>query len=297
MGQSSLSRILASSAFAALVLALAVEPDAASARDPEERLAPRPIALEHPIHVDSLVDGGHLQGEVWSVSPAPFDAVASELRRPETWCDIVTLHLNVKACVHELRGGEQRITMFIGYRTFQTPEQAHALEARLRVEASPTRMHATLTAERGPFGTSDHHLDLTAMPTGDGHTRLEFRFGQRYGWWAKNAMQIFLATWSRHRVGFTEPEPGRWVRGFEGLMERNVVRYHLALQAYLEHPHDGRDATHEARWARWFDLTERHPRQLHVVTREAYIETMRREHAERVRLQAELTGERVALAR
>ncbi len=263
---------------------------------PAHLLAPRPIELEHPIHVDSVVDGGSLLGEVWSVSPAPFETVAAELRHPETWCDIVTLHLNVKACVHEVRDGQQWITMFIGYRTFQTPEQAHPLVAVLDVDEVPGELRATLRAARGPFGTSNHRLDLTAKPTADGRTRLEFDFTQRYGWWAKHAMKVFLATWSRHRVGFTELEPGRWVRGFEGLMERNVVRYHLALQAYLEHPRDGLAATREARWARWFALTERHPRQLRVVTREAYLETMHREHAEQMRLQSAVSSERVALA-
>lgn len=261
-----------------------------------EGLAPRPIELEHAIRVDSLVDGDQLVGVVWSVAPAPFEVLARELRRPETWCDVVTLHLNVKACVHDERGGEQRLTLFIGYSAFQSPEQAHPLETRLEVDRQPDRLRATLSADRGPFGTSDHRLELVATPLDADRTALSFRFSQRFSWWARSAMRVFLATWSRHRVGFTQTRPGEWIGGFEGLMERNVVRYHLAIQAYLEHPSDGSAASREARWARWYELTERYPRQLHVLSREDYLDAMRREYAERMRMQSRVGGERLARA-
>jgi hypothetical protein len=277
--------------------ALLVAAPAVHALDDEPTLSPRSLSLEHPLHVDSVVDGGRLHAEVWSVLPAPFERIAAELRRPETWCDVVTLHVNVKACVHRERAGEQLVTLYIGYRVFQTPEEAHPLEARLELEPDGDRLRARLTAPKGPFGTSQHRLELIASPADAEHTRLEFRFGQRFGWWAKHAMQVFLATWSRHRVGFTETAPGRWVRGFEGLMERNVVRYHLALQAYLEHPRSSEKDVREARWSRFFELTERHARQLHVMERAEYLDTMRREYVERMKLQQQVGGARLARAR
>ncbi len=39
-----------------------------------------------------------LAGEVYAVVDVPFSVVAFELRSSQTWCDVLTLHCNVKLC-------------------------------------------------------------------------------------------------------------------------------------------------------------------------------------------------------
>jgi len=252
-------------------------------------------AFQHPVRVESGLEDRRLAGEVWSVAPGRYAEVRALLEQPEHWCDIVSLHLNVKACVHYTEGGRQRIVMYLGYKVFQTPEEAHPLDVELELASDAERIAARMVAGDGPYGTSDYELDLEARPLAEGRTLLHFEYAYRFSWIAEAAMRLFLETWARHKVGFSLDDEQQPIRGFRGLVERNSIRYHLALQAFLEHP--GRDeAAREGRWRRWFELTERHARQLHEIERDEYLDAKRREHRERLRLQAELDA-RVSLTR
>jgi hypothetical protein len=95
-------------------------------------------------------------------------------------------------------------------------------------------------------------------------------------------MEVYLATLGRNKVGFSivgqEPD-GRpiFVGGVRGVVERNTMRYYLAIDAYL-----GASALPAPRRSKksledWFAATERHPRQLHEIGRDAYLEMKGRE--------------------
>ena len=93
-------------------------------------------------------------------------------------------------------------------------------------------------------------------------------------------MQAYLATAGASKVGFTTiEEDGKphLVGGMRGVMERNTMRYFLAIEAYLQSlatPPQGRA---ERRFEAWFDATERFARQLHEMSREQYLSMKRRE--------------------
>ena len=68
------------------------------------------------------------------------------------------------------------------------------------------------------------------------------------------------------------------IGGMRGLVERNTMRYYLAIEAYL-----GSLATPQAgraqwRFEHWFDATEQYPRQLHEIDRAPYLEMKRNEY-------------------
>ena len=72
------------------------------------------------------------------------------------------------------------------------------------------------------------------------------------------------------------------------MMERNIVRYLLALRAYmLTHSTDGPEGMIR-RAELWYDSTERYPEQLHEVDRDDYLKDKRREYQHQVDLQTEL---------
>jgi hypothetical protein len=86
------------------------------------------------------------------------------------------------------------------------------------------------------------------------------------------AMKTYLATVGSDKVGFTtvggaSGDP-QYVGGVRGLLERNTMRYYLAIDAYLA----TLDKPLDQRLARWFDATEQYPRQLHEVDRNAYLQ-------------------------
>ena len=64
-----------------------------------------------------------------------------------------------------------------------------------------------------------------------------------------------------------------YVGGVRGVVERNTMRYYLAIDAYMDAPKQL-----EPRLAAWFDSTERYARQLHEVERDDYLAMKRNEY-------------------
>jgi len=63
-----------------------------------------------------------------------------------------------------------------------------------------------------------------------------------------------------------------------GVIERNSMRYYLAIEAFLGALSAPPQAQLEKRLRDWFVATERYPRQLHEMEQTAYLEMKRREH-------------------
>ena len=94
-------------------------------------------------------------------------------------------------------------------------------------------------------------------------------------------MQVYLATLGRGKVGFTVVEreaSGQpvYVGSVRGVVERNTMRYYLAIDA------SGRPAAAPARAAgeapaRLVRRDRAHPRQLHELERDEYLEMKRQE--------------------
>jgi hypothetical protein len=116
-----------------------------------------------------------------------------------------------------------------------------------------------------------------------GQTFLHFSYSYAYGLAGRLAMKAYLATTGRGKVGFTiieqqagaEPE---YIRGVRGLVERNTMRYYLAIDAYLGAVAAPPGEQLEQRLETWFASTERYPRQLSEVERTAYLDMKRREY-------------------
>ena len=75
--------------------------------------------------------------------------------------------------------------------------------------------------------------------------------------------------------------------GVRGIVERNAVRYYLALDALLRTRRLPPGKRFEARIQTWFDLAARYP-PLREMEREQYLEIKRRERENRLRLQRAL---------
>jgi hypothetical protein len=63
-----------------------------------------------------------------------------------------------------------------------------------------------------------------------------------------------------------------------GAVERNTMRYYLAIDAYLASLAVPASQQSEKRLQHWFDATERYPRQLHEIDRTAYLSMKRSEY-------------------
>ena len=89
-------------------------------------------------------------------------------------------------------------------------------------------------------------------------------------------MDTYLATLGRDKVGFTvvgrtpagEPVD---VGGLRGTLERNTMRYYLAVDTYLDSMSQLPAERKQWRFATWYTATERYPRQLHELSRADYL--------------------------
>jgi hypothetical protein len=68
-----------------------------------------------------------------------------------------------------------------------------------------------------------------------------------------------------------------YIGGVRGVVERNTMRYYLAIDAFLSARRALPEAQFEQRLQAWFSAVERYPLQLHEVDRLAYLEMKRAE--------------------
>jgi hypothetical protein len=80
-------------------------------------------------------------------------------------------------------------------------------------------------------------------------------------------------------VGKEDDGAPHFVGGMRGVVERNTMRYYLAIEAFL----GALSAPPKARLAKslgdWFTATENYPRQLREMGRAEYLEMKRKEYA------------------
>ena len=70
----------------------------------------------------------------------------------------------------------------------------------------------------------------------------------------------------------------KYIAGLRGLVERNTMRYYLAIEAYLGALSAVPAARLEKRLTDWYAAVERFPRQLHEIGLQDYLEMKRREY-------------------
>jgi hypothetical protein len=288
---------------ALLAVGTIVAPDArASGR---EQLVARYRAVEEhlgeessplPFAVDTRGGHGDAQGDVFAVFDHDFEALSDALGVASNWCEIVPLHLNVKSCTSREAEEETLLTLYSGRKFYQRPEDAYVLRYEFHiVEAGEAYFRVVLTAAEGPLDTRDYALELEAIPLAEGGTFVHLGYAYRYGFETRMFMAAYFATLGSDKVGFTvvgadaEGNP-IYVDGIEGLMERNSVRYQLAIQAYLDTLEVPEGQRFERRIARWFDLTERYRPQLFELEQEEYLRNKRRERSDQLRLQGALAA-------
>jgi hypothetical protein len=245
------------------------------------------------IAIQSKIDKGHALGQVYGVLNFTFSTVTTELRVAKNWCDIAILHLNVKSCVTNSHGKKaDELSFYVGRKFYQPPEDAYEIQYVFQVKNQKHDYeHILLTAKSGPFGTEDYMIKVEAVPLTAQSTFIHFSYSYGFGFTARMALSAYLATLGRDKVGFTvtgHDEEGKpiYVDGIEGAVERNSVRYFLAIQAFLDALYLPTEKERfEARINRWFDLTQQYTQQLYEVDKDEYLVDKRKEFANQKALQ------------
>jgi hypothetical protein len=234
-----------------------------------------------PLVLESTQTDDDLKGDVFAVVEHPFMMVQQALQSPEHWCDILILHLNVKRC--QATGGMPKMLKLRVGRKFDQPiEDAYQLEFAYRVVAATVEyLQVQLSASEGPLSTKNYRIQVEAVPVDAKRTVIHMSYAYGYGFAAKVAMQAYLATIGSAKVGFTilDHKDGKPVYqgGVLGLLERNTMRYYLAIDAYLSAYMLPVAEQPEHRIRDWYASTERYAPQLHEMEQAEYLEMKRKE--------------------
>ncbi|HEY0818351.1 MAG TPA: hypothetical protein VGD46_06210 [Rhizobacter sp.] len=231
--------------------------------------------FQRPLVVQSSDAGNTLQGSVDAVMPQPYALAREHLQQPGALCEILMLQVNTKQCV----ANGQELVVHIGRKNDQPLDEAYRVAFTLQPQASSgEHMSLLLSAASGPFSTRDFRIRLQAIPL-DGGKRTYLHLGYSYGMGmaAKLAMQGYFATAGANKVGFTRTGNDAYIGGMRGAIERNTMRYYLAIEAYLASLSAPPAQQRALRMERWFNATEQYARQLHEVERGDYLAMKQRE--------------------
>lgn len=264
-----------------------------------QQSAPNPY--DEPLFIRSDERGERLGADIYAVLPQSYAEVRAALAQADQWCRFLVLNQNVKACTWRPGARGEELSLFVGRKFYQEPQDAFQVVGRFEVMNAGDRfLRVSVNAGEGPFGTENYHISVQATPLEQG-TLVHLGWGYEDSWRSRMATSTYLATLGRDKVGFSVVGKGpggqpQFVQGVRGIIERNAMRYYLALRAYLQTDDLPEARRPEASMVSWFRMVERYPRQLHELSREEYLDNKRREWRNQRRLQRHIAAEAQAQA-
>jgi len=210
-------------------------------------------AFGRPMTLDSKEGADNLRGELYAVLDHPFNQLAENLGKPAAWCEILVMPMHVQKCGADGSAVAMTVVSKLGPDAGQGVDLKFAFKAAAR---SADYTSIQLTAASGPYGTKDYRMALEAVPLDASHTFIHLTYSYGYGTMAKLGTQTYLSTSGKDKVGFT-------TGGMRGILERNAMRYLLAVDAYLGSLSAPADQRVDKRLKAWCASLERYPKQLH----------------------------------
>jgi hypothetical protein len=250
-----------------------------------------------PLFLDSSERDDRVHVDVYGIFDYSFSSVANVLKVPANWCDIVSLHPNVKACTYSGQPGNGLLTFYIGKKEYQPPEDTRPVVYRYRnVVQQKGYLDIILSADEGPFGTKDHTMRFEALPLKEGKTFIHVSYEYSDSIALRLAGKAYFATLGRSKVGFTVTgtdgnDKPVYIGGPRGAVERNAVRYYFAIQSFMNTLHSPEQSLLSMRTSKWFDLTTRYKQQLSDLNRKDYLAFKTTEHKNQVILQRQIRSE------
>jgi len=244
-----------------------------------------------PLFLESSEQGDRVHVDVYGIFDYSFSSVVKVLNAPANWCDIVSLHPNVKACTYSEQPGAGLLTFYIGKKIYQPPEDTRQVVYNYRVvNQQPGYLDILLSADEGPFGTENHRMRFEALPLVGGKTFVHVIYEYRDSVALRLAGKAYFATLGRGKVGFTvtgTDGDGKdiYIGGPRGAIERNAVRYYFAIQSFMNTLRYPEKSLFSMRTSKWYDLTVRYRKQLFDLDKNDYLAFKTTEHKNQMMLQ------------
>ena len=236
-------------------------------------------AIQRGLYLESADDTRAPRGDAYAVINHPFATVAAAFATPANWCESLILHLNVQYCRAGTRNGLMQLSAALGKKTNQPLEDTHRIDLIDKVPLSNVDyMRTELSSEEGPLGTGNYLIVLELTALDEQRSFIHLRYSYTQGVLTRWATNVYFSTRGRNKVGFTwihDDDPPHLVRGIRGALERNTMRYYLAIDAYLQSLGSPPSQRFELSLERWFTDTERFARQLREVEKDDYMDMKR----------------------
>lgn len=242
-------------------------------------------AFQRPVVIESTQTSKDVKGDIFAVVPHTFASVRDALDDSQGWCDVLILHLNTKYCKTSRDENGSALIMNVGKKFDQPLADSFRLSFAWKlVDRQTDYMRVLLRADVGPLSTHDYRITLEAVPLDNGTTFLHLSYAYGFGLTGNFAMLAYFNTIGRDKVGFTvvgKTKDGTptYVDGMRGLVERNTMRYYLAIESFLGALAVQGPAQFEKRIHDWFMAVERYPRQLHEMEQADYLAMKRKEYS------------------
>lgn len=258
--------------------------------DYQQSLKTYPLA--NSLALSSNISDERRTADIFGVVKHDFLQIKRILQKPENWCAFLPLHLNIKSCLVEKRADNTWLIVFAGRKYYQAPAESDRIDYKF-ILSPPTNafLSISLSAKSGPAGTRDYLIQLQATPaaTGSG-TLIKVRSAYTSSTLSRMGTSIYLATLGKNKVGFSVTgldDVGQpvYVGGKKGVIERNAMRYFLALTALFDSWHLSEAKRQKARIQQWFKQTQTYARQLYEMPKEDYVAIKKKEFANQIHLQ------------
>ncbi len=240
-------------------------------------------SFKRPLYLHSEEAESSLKGEIYAVVDYPFATFNVAFNDPAHWCNALILNINVKYCHMKNNQDGNVMLLNMGKKTKQPLNQTYRIVFNYKETLSiPNYFSSELDSKNGPLGTYDYRILIEATPLKDGQTFLHFTYAYSFGVTGRLAMQTYLATIGRNKVGFTYEEKlseanATNIKGIRGLVERNTMRYYLAIESYLASMAHSSEQQFEYSLQHWYNGSEQYEIQLHEVEKNDYFDMKRSE--------------------
>ena len=247
-----------------------------------------------PLVVESFERDDTVHVDVYGIFDYPFSSVANMLKIPANWCDIVSLHPNIKACTNQEVAGAWLLTFYLGKKTYQPPEDTRQVKYRYRnVVQQQGYLDITLNADAGPYGTRDHRMTFEALPLDAGRTFVHVSYAYSDSAALRLVIKIYFATLGRDKIGFTVIGTDRnskpiYIGGPRGAVERSAVRYYFGIQSFMNTLSYPEESRFSMKINEWYSLTNRYGKQLFDLDKKDYLASKTKEQANQVILQRQI---------
>lgn len=244
-----------------------------------------------PLFLESFESDNRVNVDVYGIFNYPFSSVVSVLKVPRNWCDIVSLHPNVKACTYKEIPKFEQLTFYVGRKEYQPPEDTRPVIYNYRIaDLQQGYLDIILTTDMGPFGTKNHKMRFEALRLDGGRTFVHVSYAYSDSAALRLAAKAYFATLARSKVGFTvtgtDPK-GKpiYIGGPRGSIERNAVRYYYAIDAFMSSMSHPEHSRFSRRINDWYDMTSHYKKQLYDLNKEDYLSFKTKEQQNQLTLQ------------